>query len=93
VNYILDKDHWYMAAKITDGMWRVAYEEPMGFSREELASRQPLKFELMLPGNPKPNQYRVTNFSHYKVHQRCVAKMRMCRFLVAADAAHLCNPL
>ncbi|KAL3487483.1 hypothetical protein BJX62DRAFT_228004 [Aspergillus germanicus] len=93
VNYILDIDHWYMAAKIsTNGMWRVAYGEPMGFSKEELASRQPLKFELMLPGNPKPNQYRVTNFSPYKVHQRCVAKMRMGRFLVAADAAHLCNP-
>ncbi|KAL3442267.1 hypothetical protein BJX65DRAFT_299122 [Aspergillus insuetus] len=78
LNYILDKDHWYMAAKIsTDGIWRFAYGEPMGFSKEELASRQLLK---------------VTNFSLYKVHQRCVAKMRMGRFLVSADAAHLCNP-
>ncbi|GKZ37851.1 hypothetical protein AbraIFM66950_009641 [Aspergillus brasiliensis] len=77
INYVLDKDHWFMAAKISpDGMWRVAYGEPMGLSKEKLAARQPLKYELMLPGNPERDQYQITNFSPYKVHQRCVAKMR-----------------
>ncbi|KAF2176415.1 FAD/NAD(P)-binding domain-containing protein [Zopfia rhizophila CBS 207.26] len=86
-------EHWYMAARITkDGMWRVSYGELNGLSREELIARQPMKYEAMLPGHPKPHEYRITNIGPYKIHQRCVEKMRVGRFLLAADAAHLCNP-
>jgi 2-polyprenyl-6-methoxyphenol hydroxylase-like FAD-dependent oxidoreductase len=46
----------------------------------------------MLPGNPKPGDYELTNISPYKVHQRCAEKFRVGRFLLVADAAHLCNP-
>jgi hypothetical protein len=36
-NLVIDKEHWYMAARISkDGMWRVSYGEPPGFSREEV---------------------------------------------------------
>jgi 2-polyprenyl-6-methoxyphenol hydroxylase-like FAD-dependent oxidoreductase len=83
-----------MAARIgKDGMWRISYGEVPGLSTEEYRKRLPWKFETMLPGHPKPDQYRVTNFSPYKVHQRCSKHMRVGRFLLAADAAHLCNPL
>jgi 2-polyprenyl-6-methoxyphenol hydroxylase-like FAD-dependent oxidoreductase len=51
-----------------------------------------MKYEAMLPGNPKPGEYNLTNISPYKVHQRCAEKFRVGRFLLAADAAHLCNP-
>lgn len=51
-----------------------------------------MKFEKMLPGHPKPDQYRVLNKSPYRVHQRCVESMRIHRVILAADAAHLCNP-
>lgn len=51
-----------------------------------------MKFERMLPGNPKPDQYKLVNCSPYKMHQRCAEKFRVGRFLLAADAAHLCNP-
>jgi 2-polyprenyl-6-methoxyphenol hydroxylase-like FAD-dependent oxidoreductase len=51
-----------------------------------------MKYEAMLPGNPKPGEYKLTNISPYKVHQRCAEKFRVGRFLLAADAAHLCNP-
>jgi 2-polyprenyl-6-methoxyphenol hydroxylase-like FAD-dependent oxidoreductase len=51
-----------------------------------------MKYEAMLPGNPKPSNYKLTNISLYKVHQRCAEKFRVGRFLLAADAAHLCNP-
>ena len=92
-NFIIHPEHWYMAARIgKDGMWRVSYGEKAGLSREELLARQPAKFETMLPGNPKPDEYRITNFSPYKVHQRLAEKMRVGRILLAADAAHLCNP-
>ncbi|KAK5230386.1 hypothetical protein LTR47_007802 [Exophiala xenobiotica] len=92
-NFIIHPEHWYMASKITtDGCWRVTYGEKLGFTREELLARQPWKFETMLPGHPTPDQYRITNFSPYKVHQRLAKSMRVGRCLLAADAAHLCNP-
>lgn len=83
-----------MAARISnDGLWRVTYGEIPGLSREELLARQPAKFEQFLPGHPKPDGYKIANISPYKVHQRMAEKMRVGRFLLAADAAHLCNPL
>jgi|SRR5579862_3020772 2-polyprenyl-6-methoxyphenol hydroxylase-like FAD-dependent oxidoreductase len=51
-----------------------------------------MKYEVMLPGNPKPGDYKLTNCMPYKIHQRCADKFRVGRFLIAADAAHLCNP-
>jgi hypothetical protein len=78
-----------MAARIgTDGLWRVTYGELPGLSSEQLKERQPMKFEQMLPGHPKPDQYNIVNFSPYRVHQRIVPRMRVGRILLAADAAH-----
>lgn len=51
-----------------------------------------MKFKAMLPGNPKPEDYKIVNISPYKVHQRCVEAMAKGRVALAADAAHLCNP-
>jgi 2-polyprenyl-6-methoxyphenol hydroxylase-like FAD-dependent oxidoreductase len=83
-----------MAAKITkDGLWRVSYGELPGLTFEQLRERQPTKFRDMLPGHPNPSDYKLVNFSPYKVHQRLATSMRQGRFLLAADAAHLCNPL
>jgi 2-polyprenyl-6-methoxyphenol hydroxylase-like FAD-dependent oxidoreductase len=83
-----------MAARITnDGMWRVTYGETAGLTKEQYIERQPAKFKAMLPGHPEPSEYRLTNLSPYKIHQRLAEKMRVGRFLLAADAAHLCNPL
>ncbi|KAM6515698.1 hypothetical protein FALCPG4_013914 [Fusarium falciforme] len=92
-NFIIDPEHWYMAAKITkDGMWRVTYGETPGLSYDVLKERQAEKFRTMLPGHPDPSQYKLVNISPYKVHQRLVEKLRVGRFILAADAAHLCNP-
>jgi len=92
-NFIIDHEHWYMAAQIkSDGLWRVSYGELPGLTDEELLQRQPMKFEQMLPGHPKPDQYEIVNISPYRVHQRCVEKMTIGRVLLAGDAAHLCNP-
>ena len=82
-----------MAAKIqNDGLYRVTYGETPSLTKEQMLSRQPGKFEAMLPGNPKPDQYKIVNFAPYKMHQRCAPSFRKGRFLLAADAAHLCNP-
>jgi 2-polyprenyl-6-methoxyphenol hydroxylase-like FAD-dependent oxidoreductase len=92
--FFIHPEHWHMVAKIqTDGLYRVTYGEVGGLTTEQLRERQPDKYAAFLPGNPRPGQYKIVNFSPYKVHQRCVDKMRVGRFLLAADAAHLCNPL
>ncbi|KAH7265758.1 hypothetical protein B0J15DRAFT_579605 [Fusarium solani] len=92
-NFIVHPEHYYMAAKITkDGLWRVSYGELPGLTFEQLRERQPTKFRDMLPGHPNPSDYKLVNFSPYKVHQRLATSMRQGRFLLAADAAHLCNP-
>lgn len=83
-----------MASRISnDGLWRVTYGEIPGLSHEELLARQPAKFQMILPGHPKPDGYKLASISPYKVHQRLAEKMRVGRILLAADAAHLCNPL
>jgi len=82
-----------MAARIThDNLYRITYGETPGLTREEYLERQPWKFETMLPGHPKPDEYKIINFSPYKMHQRCAPRFRVGRVLLAADAAHLCNP-
>ncbi|KAL1899581.1 hypothetical protein Sste5346_002983 [Sporothrix stenoceras] len=92
-NFIIHPEHFFMAAKITaDGLYRVTYGETPGLTREEYVERQPWKFETMLPGHPKPDEYKIINFSPYKMHQRCATSFRVGRVLLAADAAHLCNP-
>ena len=83
-----------MAARISkDGLWRVSYGEVAGLSREEIVARQPEKFKHILPGHPSPDEYKLVNINPYRVHQRLARSMRVGRFLLAADAAHLCNPL
>lgn len=82
-----------MAARIgKDGLHRITYGELPGLTTEQLRERQPWKFKTMLPGHPDPEDYQIVNFSPYKIHQRLAPAMRVGRFCLAADAAHLCNP-
>jgi 2-polyprenyl-6-methoxyphenol hydroxylase-like FAD-dependent oxidoreductase len=92
--FIVDPEHWSMVVKIKEtGLYRVTYGEVSGLTREEYLARQPDKFRKILPGNPSPDDYKLVTISPYKIHQRCVKTLRVGRFLLAADAAHLCNPL
>ncbi len=70
------------------GLWRIAYAEAAGLSREEIIARQPARFEAMLPGRPKPGEYHLLSLSPFVVHQRLAEKLRVGRFILAADAAH-----
>ena len=93
INFIIHNEDYYMAAKITtDGLWRISYGEDTKLSLEEVIAHQPTKYERMLPGNPKPGDYKLLNVGPYRIHQRMAPKFRVGRILLAADAAHLCNP-
>ena len=93
-NFIVHPTNWHMVAKITnDGLYRVSYGDIPGLSREEYIKRQAMRYEEILPGNPKPGDYRLTNISPYKMQQRCAPSFRVGRVILASDAAHVCNPL
>jgi len=93
-NFLISPDHFPMVAQIAnDGMLRVAYGEDGNLTREEMLARQPEKYKAFLPGKPEPSEYKIVNFSPYRIHQRLAPSLRVGRFLLAADAAHLCNPL
>jgi 2-polyprenyl-6-methoxyphenol hydroxylase-like FAD-dependent oxidoreductase len=83
-----------MIAQISnDGLHRVTYGEKGNLTLEEMRARQPEKYKAFVPGKPEPDDYKIVNFSPYKIHQRLAEHLRVGRFLLAADAAHLCNPL
>lgn len=84
-----------MAARMTDDsppLYRVTYGEEGGLTPAELEARQPMKYETMLPGHPKAGTYKIVTIAPYRMHQRCAPSFRVGRILLAADAAHLCNP-
>ncbi|KAK5258071.1 hypothetical protein LTR40_008638 [Exophiala xenobiotica] len=92
--FIVDPQHFALVALLQkDGLYRVSYGEKVGLTREEYAARQPEKFRTILPGSPGPEDYKLVSLNPYKIHQRCAQSFRAGRFLLAADAAHLCNPL
>ncbi|OJJ86474.1 FAD-dependent oxidoreductase [Aspergillus glaucus CBS 516.65] len=92
-NFIIHPKNFYMAARITsDGLYRVTYSDTPGLTREEYIARQPSRYQEILPGNPKPGDYQITNISPYRMQQRCAPSFRVGRVVLAADAAHVCNP-
>ncbi|GME43156.1 FAD/NAD(P)-binding domain-containing protein [Neofusicoccum parvum] len=94
-NYMVDPEHWGLVARRgKGGLWRVTYGDPVvGLTDEEYLERRPWHFKAILPGNPEPGQYRVEQTNLYKIHNRCAQKFRVGRVLLAADAAHVCNPM
>ena len=93
-NFIVHPTNWFMAARITnDGLWRVTYGDDASLGRDEIVKRQPKRYEVILPGSPKPGDYQLVGISPYKLQQRCAKSFRVGKVLLVADAAHLCNPL
>ncbi|KAK8163125.1 hypothetical protein BKA80DRAFT_290286 [Phyllosticta citrichinensis] len=93
IQFFIHPEHWHMVARLTAGeYWRVSYGEHSGLSHDELVARCPAKFAAMFPDHPSPADYKITGFSPYKVHQRLAPAMRRGRFVLAADAGHVCNP-
>ncbi|KAG6354514.1 hypothetical protein INS49_004531 [Diaporthe citri] len=91
--FMIHPDHFPMIAQLAnDGLLRITYGEDAGLTREQMQERLPWKFKQFVPGAPEPDEYKVVNFSPYKIHQRCAEKFRVGRVCLAADAAHVCNP-
>ncbi|BCR84185.1 uncharacterized protein ACHE_11587A [Aspergillus chevalieri] len=90
---LIHPKNFYLAARITkDGLYRVTYGETPSLTREEYIARQPMRYQEILPGSPKPGDYQITSISPYQMQQRCTPSFRVGRVVFAADAAHVCNP-
>lgn len=90
---MVDPTYWGLIAKRgKGGLWRVTYGDVDGLSNEEYEKRRETAFEKLLPGHPKPSQYKITETDHFRTHNRCVESMRVGRVLLAGDAAHVNNP-
>ncbi|KAK3201621.1 hypothetical protein GRF29_164g13824, partial [Pseudopithomyces chartarum] len=93
LNTIIHPTHRALVAKITqEGLWRVSYIEDKTLTYEEARKNAANHYTTLLPGNPNPEDVTLVDFSFYSQHQRCVEHFRVGRVLLAADAAHLCNP-
>lgn len=96
---MIDDEFWGLIAKRGKAkgpegeLWRVTYgDSAANLSEEEYLKRRELAFKKMLPGHPDPSQYKVTQTDQFRIHNRCVEKMRVGRVFLAGDAAHVCNP-
>ncbi|KUI53402.1 Para-nitrophenol 4-monooxygenase [Cytospora mali] len=69
--FMIHPEHFPMIAQIArDGLLRITYGEEGGLTREQMRERQPWKYKQFVPGAPEPDEYRIVNFSPYRVHQR-----------------------
>ena len=94
-NYMIDPDHWGLIARRGHGgLWRVTYGDPeVGLTDEEYLARRPWHFKAILPGHPNSDEYKIEQTNMYSIHNRCVPSFKVGRILLAADAAHVCNPM
>lgn len=98
VNFLIHPTNWCMVARIggSRNLFRVTYGEPGDMSKEACAApeRAVERLQAILPAHlADASQFEVMSSSPYRVHQRCAPSFRVGRVLLAADAAHLCNPM
>ncbi len=90
-NVVMDPEHWAIIPKIDrSGLWRCTYREAPGMPVEEVLRHLPEVYALIAPGLGDCAPEAV---SPYRVHDRCVSRMRLGRVLLAGDAAHVVNPI
>lgn len=98
VNFLIHPSNWCMVARIggPGNLFRVTYGEPGDMSKEACAApeRAVDRLQTILPAHlSDPSQFEIVSSSPYRVHQRCAPSFCVGRVLLAADAAHLCNPM
>jgi 2-polyprenyl-6-methoxyphenol hydroxylase-like FAD-dependent oxidoreductase len=90
INQISDSLNWAVVARLgRPNIWRCTFGEDSSLPEDEVLRRIPERYAAILPG---PDPYEIVAASPYRVHERCVPKLRVGRVLLAGDAAHVCNP-
>jgi 2-polyprenyl-6-methoxyphenol hydroxylase-like FAD-dependent oxidoreductase len=90
-NFICDPVYGGVMARIDVAPhWRVTYQEHASLPAETYLERMPERFAHILPQGAS---FELLASSPYAIHQRCAARLREGRILLAGDAAHVTNPL
>jgi 3-(3-hydroxy-phenyl)propionate hydroxylase len=91
VNYVSDPDEWCVLLRVL-GMWRVLFptrpDEP-----DEVVTADDTTEARLQGVFVRPERYRTTHRTIYRVHQRVAKTYRAGRVFLAGDAAHINNPL
>jgi 2-polyprenyl-6-methoxyphenol hydroxylase-like FAD-dependent oxidoreductase len=89
--FICDPVHSAMICVIDkNGLWRLTYQEDGSLPEETFMDRLPEQFAAHIPAGI---QYELAAAAPYTIHQRCAAKMRVDRVMLAGDSAHCTNPM
>jgi 2-polyprenyl-6-methoxyphenol hydroxylase-like FAD-dependent oxidoreductase len=89
--FICDPEHMAMIAVIDkQGLWRLTYQEDGALPAETFMERLPHRYAFHIPAGVK---YEIAAAQPYAIHQRCAARMRDGRVLLAGDSAHSANPM
>jgi 2-polyprenyl-6-methoxyphenol hydroxylase-like FAD-dependent oxidoreductase len=90
INMVSDPVNWAVIARLgKENLWRCTFGEDPELPEDEVLRRIPERYAAILPG---ADRYEIVAASPYRVHERCVPKLRVGRVLLAGDAAHVCNP-
>lgn len=89
-NFVCDPTYMAVIGLIDDkGLWRLTYQEDGSLPAETFMERLPERYAYHIPeGMP----FEIKAARPYTIHQRCAAKLRQGRALLAGDAAHATNP-
>jgi 2-polyprenyl-6-methoxyphenol hydroxylase-like FAD-dependent oxidoreductase len=89
-NMLVHPEHWAVIVRLGhEQLWRVTYGENADLDEATMLRRVPEHMAALLPGN---EPYELRAAAPYRCHERCVAKFRQGRVLLAGDAAHVNNP-
>ena len=91
MNLVIDNQFGAIIVRLTrKGQWRVTFHEDARLPEEGLRERIFEYYRRVLPGGGEGATLDL--YSSYSMHQRCVAKMRVGRVVLAGDSAHVTNP-
>jgi 2-polyprenyl-6-methoxyphenol hydroxylase-like FAD-dependent oxidoreductase len=89
-NFICDPTYMAVIGLIdADGLWRLTYQEDGDLPAESFMERLPERYAYHIP---KGMKFEIKSARPYVLHQRCAARLRDGRVLLAGDAAHATNP-
>jgi 2-polyprenyl-6-methoxyphenol hydroxylase-like FAD-dependent oxidoreductase len=89
-NFVCDPTYMAVIGLIdAHGLWRLTYQEDGNLPAESFMDRLPERYAYHIPNGFK---YEIKSARPYTIHQRCAARLRDGRVLLAGDAAHATNP-
>jgi len=90
-NWTIHPNQRCVVARINaNGLWRCGYAVGVDEPTEKVEASLAENLKQRMPGHPAPDEYKIHRINDFQYHQRLAEKMRVRRFCLVGDAAHLC---